>query len=167
MHKDFMTGFKYRWFEVSIEKYGRLKLPAALIKELPEEDRQSFWATVGFGKHIMLWTQTAYQKQADFLDSLDRNNLQVKLYRNILLRNSAYIEADSQNRIVLPKSLMDQYGIAGDAVLVLDNGQIEIWNKNDFNSMCDAVIPEDFAVINAQMHSGEFAKTGKEGGNVS
>ena len=51
--------------------------------------------------------------------------------------------------------------------MVLDNGQIEIWNKNDFNSMCDAVTPEDFAVINAQMHSGEFAKTGKEGGDVS
>ena len=142
-------------------------MPAALIKELPEEDRESFWATVGFGKHIMLWTQTAYQKQADFFDSLDRNNLQVKLYRNILLRNSAYIEADSQNRIILPKNLMEQYGISTDAVLVLDNGQIEIWNKNDFNAMCDAVTPEDFAAINAMMHSGEFSKQGKEGTDVS
>lgn len=162
-----MTGLKYRWFEVSIEKYGRLKLPTALLRELPEEDRQTFWATVGFGKHIMLWTQSAYQKQAQFLDSLDRNNLQVKLYRNILLRNSAYIEADSQSRIVLPKPLMDQYGIAGDAVLVLDNGQIEIWNKADFNALCDSVTPEDFAAINALMHSGDFAKKEKEDGNVS
>ena len=162
-----MTGLKYRWFEVSIEKSGRLKLPAALIKELPEDDRQSFWATVGFGKHIMLWTQTAYQKQAEFFDSLDRNNLQVKLYRNILLRNSAYIETDSQNRIILPKNLMEQYGISTDAVLVLDNGQIEIWSKDEFNSMCDAVTPEDFAIINARMHSGEFSKPGKEGGDVS
>ena len=162
-----MPGLKYRWFEVTLEKNGRLKLPTALLKELSEDDRRTFWATVGFGKHIMLWTQSAYEAQAAFLDTLDRNLIEVKQYRNILLRQSAYLESDSQSRIVLPKNLLEKYGIKGEAVLVLDHGQIEIWNVDEFNAECDAVSPEDYAAMNAAMHSGKFSKGRKEDGDVS
>lgn len=162
-----MSGLKYRWFEVTLEKYGRLKLPTALLKELPEDDRQTFWATVGFGKHIMLWTQSAFQAQADFLDSLDRNLVEVRQYRNIMLRQSAYLESDSQGRIVIPKNLLEKYGIEKEAVIVLDHGQIEIWNVKDFNAECDAVSPEDFAALNAAMHSGRYDKNRKEDDRVS
>lgn len=162
-----MAGLKYRWFEVTLEKYGRLKLPVALLKELGEDDRQTFWATVGFGKHIMLWTQSAYQAQADFLDSLDRNLIEVKRYRNILLRQSAYLECDSQNRIVLPKNLLEKYNIDREVVLVLDHGQIEIWNVNDFNAECDEISAEEYARMNASMHSGKFNIDRKEDGSVS
>lgn len=162
-----MAGLKYRWFEVTLEKNGRLKLPASLLKELSEDDRQSFWATVGFGKHIMLWTQSAYEAQAAFLDSLDRNLVEVRQYRNILLRQSAYLECDAQSRIVLPKNLLEKYGIETRAVLVLDHGQVEVWNVDEFNAQCDAVSPEDYAELNAAMHSGRFNKDRKEDGNVS
>ncbi|MBO4645705.1 MAG: hypothetical protein J5642_04240 [Bacteroidales bacterium] len=162
-----MASVKYRWFEVNLEKYGRLKLPTALLKELPEDDRRSFWATVGFGKHIMLWTQSAYEAQAAFMDSLDRNLLEVKKYRNILLRQSAFLDCDSQNRIVLPKNLLEKYGIEREAVLVLDHGQIEIWNVNEFNNSCDEVSPEDYGKLNAEMHSGKFDKNRKEEPDVS
>ncbi|MCR5115585.1 MAG: division/cell wall cluster transcriptional repressor MraZ [Bacteroidales bacterium] len=161
-----MAGIKYRWFEVSLEKNGRLKLPTALLRELAESDRQCFWATVGFGQHIMLWTQSAYEAQVRFLDSLDRNLVEVKRYRNILLRQSAYLECDAQSRIVLPKSLLEKYKIAGEAVLVLDNGQIEIWNVEAFNAECDAVTPEQYAELNAAMHSGKFDINRKEDVNV-
>lgn len=161
-----MPGVKYRWYEIALEKNGRLKLPTSLLKELGEDDRQKFWATVGFGKHIMLWTQSAYQAQADFLDSLDRNIVDVKRYRNIMLRQSAYIECDSQNRIVLPKNLLEKYGIEREAVMVLDHGQIEIWNVADFNQDCDAVTPDEYAALNAAMHSGRYDKLRKEAPDV-
>ncbi len=157
-----MGSLKYRWFEVTLEKYGRLKLPVALLKELGEDDRQTFWATVGFGKHIMLWTQSAYKAQTEFLDSLDRNLIEVKRYRNILLRQSAYLECDSQNRIVLPKNLLERYNIDREVVLVLDHGQIEIWNVADFNKECDAITDEEYAAMNAAMHSGKYNIDRKE-----
>lgn len=144
-----------------------MKFPAALLKELAEDDRQCFWATVGFGNHIMLWTQSAYEAQVKFLDSLDRNLIEVKRYRNILLRQSAYLECDTQSRIVLPKNLLEKYGIDREAVLVLDNGQIEIWNVEAFNAECDAITPEEYAELNAAMHSGKFNKNRKEDGDVS
>ncbi len=144
-----------------------MKLPASLLKELPEDDRQSFWATVGFGRHIMLWSQSAYEAQAAFLDSLDRDLVEVRQYRNILLRQSAYLECDAQSRIVLPKNLLEKYGIEMRAVLVLDHGQVEVWNVDEFNAQCDAISPDDYAELNAAMHSGRFDKNRKEEGDVS
>ena len=93
--------------------------------------------------------------------------LEVKRYRNILLRQSAYLESDSQNRIVLPKNLLEKYNIGREVVLVLDHGQIEIWNVDDFNAACDEISPEDYAAMNAEMHSGKYNLNRKEDGDVS
>ena len=88
------TGYGY--WEVSIEKSGRLKLPTALLRSLSEDERQTFYVTHGFGDYISLWSEKAYQKQMDYMNSLDRNLTRVKLYRNAFLRNST--ESSSPNR---------------------------------------------------------------------
>ena len=56
---------EYGYWEVSIEKSGRLKLPTALLRMLTEEDRKKFYVTHGFGEYIMLWSEKAYRKQID------------------------------------------------------------------------------------------------------
>jgi MraZ protein len=147
-----MFDFGYRFWELTIEKYGRLKLPTALLKLLPENERQRFCLTHGFGNHIMLWTETAFRKKMEFLNSLDRNDIEIKRYRNALLRNMAFVECDTQNRLVIPKPLMECYEIEKDAVLLLDNGQIEIWNASKYHDEFD-VAPDELNQMNAKMHS--------------
>ena len=60
----------YGYWEVSIEKSGRLKLPASLLQKLPEDERKSFYVTHGFGEYIMLWSEKAYRKQMEYMNSL-------------------------------------------------------------------------------------------------
>jgi MraZ protein len=147
-----MSSFDYGFWEIAIEKYGRLKLPAALLKMLPENERQRFWVTHGFGTHIMLWTETAYSAQMEFLNSLDRNIIENKKFRNAFLRNTAFIESDAQDRFVIPKPLMEHYKIEKEVVLLLDNGQIEIWNATEYHAQFD-MLPEDLNLLNEKIHS--------------
>ena len=84
-----MSNLAYGYWEVSIEKSGRLKLPTALLRALSEEEREVFYVTHGFGEYITLWSERAYMKQMEYMNSLDRNLLRVKLYRNAFLRNTA------------------------------------------------------------------------------
>ena len=77
-----MSPFEYGYWEVAIEKHGRIKLPTALLKALDEDDRKNFVVTPGFGKHVMLWTMKSYKAQMDYLNSLDRNIIAIKKYRN-------------------------------------------------------------------------------------
>jgi len=150
-----MSNLDYGYWEVAIEKQGRLKLPNALLKSLPEDERKKFWITHGFGKHIMLWTEKSYLEQMQYLNSLDRNIIEVKKYRNAFLRNTAFLECDSQDRFVIPKPLMEQYNIEREVVLLLDNGKIEIWNSEEYHNEFD-MDPEELNTLNEAIHTGKY-----------
>jgi len=147
-----MANFEYGFWEIAIEKYGRLKLPTALLKSLPETERQKFWVTHGFGPHIMLWTETAYTNQMEFLNSLNRNIIEHKKFRNAFLRNTTYVECDTQDRLVIPKPLMEHYKIEKEVVLLLDNGKIEIWNASEYHNQFD-MSPEELNLLNEKIHT--------------
>ena len=150
-----MSNLDYGYWEVSIEKQGRIKLPAALLKSLPEDERKSFWVTHGSGRHIMLWTANAYREQMEYLNSLDRNVIEVKKYRNAFLRNTANVECDAQDRFVIPKPLLEQYKIEKEVVLLLDNGRIEIWNSELYHQEFD-MDPDVFNTLNEAIHLGKY-----------
>lgn len=150
-----MPNLEYGYWEVSIEKSGRLKMPTALLRSLPEDERSTFYATHGFGEHIMLWSEKAYQEQMNYLNSLDRNLTLVKQYRNAFLRNTACLERDAQDRIVIPRPLMEQYNIEKEIVLLLDNGKIEIWNCSKYHEKFD-MAPEDLEKLNEVIHLGQY-----------
>lgn len=162
LHKINMTT-DYGYWEVSIEKSGRLKLPTALLRALSEDERKTFYVTHGFGEYIMLWSENAYRKQMDYMNSLDRNLTRVKQYRNAFLRNTAMLECDAQSRIVIPKPLMEMYSIDKELVMILDNGQIEMWNSKKYHEKFD-MLPEDFEKLNEEMHLGHYLPE-KEGSN--
>ena len=145
----------YGYWEVSIEKSGRLKLPSALLRMLPEDERKKFYVTHGFGEYITLWSESAYKKQMDYMNSLDRNLSRVKLYRNAFLRNTAQLECDSQSRIVIPRPMLEMYSIDKELVMVLDNGQIDMWNSQKYHEKFD-MSPEAFEKLNEDMHLGHF-----------
>jgi len=147
-----MANFDYGFWEVAIEKYGRLKLPTSLLKSLPETERQRFWVTHGFGPHIMLWTESAFRVQMEFLNSLDRNIIENKKFRNAFLHKMSLVECDAQDRFVIPKPLMEYYKIEKEVALLLDNGKIEIWNASEYNAQFD-MQPEDLNLLNEKIHS--------------
>jgi len=147
-----MFSFDFNFWEITIEKYGRLKLPTALLKSLPEEERQKFVVTHGFGQHIMLWTDTAFRKKMEFLNSLNQDSIEVKKYRNAFLRNMAFVECDNQDRFVIPKPLMDYYKIHKDAVLLLANGKIELWSAAEYHTQF-GITPDELNLMNEKMHS--------------
>lgn len=161
-----MSNLAYGYWEVSIEKSGRVKLPTALLRALPEDERKAFYVTHGFGEHIMLWSEKAYQEQMEYLNSLDRNLVLVKCYRNAFLRNTAFLECDAQDRIVIPKPLMEQYSIQKEIVLLLDNGKIEIWNCQKYHEMFD-MSPKDLEALNEQIHLGHYNEEKEAADGVS
>ena len=156
----------YGYWEVSIEKSGRLKLPTTLLRMLPEDERKKFYVTHGFGEYITLWSEKAYQNQMEYMNSLDRNLLRVKLYRNAFLRNTAQLECDSQSRIVIPKPMLEMYSIDKELVMVMDNGQIEMWNSQKYHEQFD-MTPEELGKLNEEMHLGHFLAEKEETNGIS
>jgi MraZ protein len=147
-----MSTFDYGFWEIAIEKHGRLKLPTLLLKSLPENERQNFWITRGEGIHISLWTETAFRAKMAFINSLNMNIIINRNYRNSFLCNMAAVECDAQDRFVIPKRLIDFYKIEKDVVLVLDNGKIDIWNASKYHKDFN-ISPEEYELLNEKIYS--------------
>ena len=60
-----------------------------------------------------------------------------------------------QDRFVIPKSLLEQYEIEREVVLLLDNGKIEIWNSEKYHSEY-AMTPEELNELNEAIHTGGY-----------
>lgn len=145
-----MSAPKYGYWEVVIEKQGRLKLPAALIKALPEDERKELWITHGYGKHIMLWTVSAFNEKMESLDQLNPNDVTEKKYRNAFLHNLTHADLDSQDRFVVPKALQELYNLKKEVALVLAKGQIEVWDLEEYNKEF-GMSPDEFSLLNQEM----------------
>lgn len=146
-----MSNLDYGCWTVSIEKHGRMKLPTSLMRSIPESERKTFWVSHGFGNHIMLWTEKEYTKQISFLNSLDFNVLENKRYRNAFLRNISFIDADTQDRIVIPKPFLDSYQFDKEVVLIYSNGIIEIWDHKQYETEF-GMAPTELGELNAKIH---------------
>ena len=64
----------------------------------------------------------------DYLNSLDRNIIAIKKYRNAFLTRNTLVECDSQSRLVIPKFFMEYYNIDREVVMILDDGKIDVWD---------------------------------------
>jgi MraZ protein len=147
-----MSSFDYGFWEIVIEKHGRLKLPTALLRALPENEREHCWLTRGEGTHITLWTETAFREKMNFINSLNRNIIMNRNYRNSFLCNMAAVECDAQDRFVIPKRLIDFSKIDKDVILILDNGKIDIWDAAKYNKDFN-VSPEEYELLNEKIYS--------------
>lgn len=168
---DFDFDLDYGYWEIAVEKQGRVKLPASLLKSLPENERRIFWVTRGFGSHIKLWTLSGYREQMNYMNSLDKRDPDTKLYRNVFLTNATRVECDSQSRFVIPKPFMDEYGIDSEIVLLKDNGEIEIWSRKVYQEKYSMTADEfeqlDQKVYKAYKNSKETLKEENNESSVS
>lgn len=160
-----MNSIDCGYWEVTVEAHGRIKLPAALLKLLEESERKSFVVSRGFGKHLSLWTQAAFAKQLEFLNSLDMNIIRNRKYRNAFIKGTAYLDADAQGRLIIPKSLIAAAEIDKEMAIVLDNGAMELWDKQRYEAEFN-MSDEEFMELNQQIHI-ERSQSGREATDVS
>jgi MraZ protein len=122
-------------FECKIDPKGRLMLPVALRKQIPNEAEDKFIVNRGFEKHLNLYPINEWKKTTAKLNKL---NLFVKKNRDFLRRfnnGATELEIDTTGRVLLNKNLVDYASIDKDVILVAYADRIEVWNKADYQNM--------------------------------
>ncbi len=122
-------------FECKLDPKGRLMLPVALRKQIPNAAEEKFVVNRGFEKHLNLYPWNEWQKTTANLNKL---NLFVKKNREFLRRfnnGASEIEIDTTGRVLIGKHLLDYATIDKEVVLVAYSNRIEVWNKLDYQTM--------------------------------
>lgn len=142
-----MTEYRFTGeFECKLDAKGRLKLPAAIIKQLGGDENLKFTINRGFEKHLMLYPNDVWEMKTNEINQLNIYNTQQRQAIRYFYRGATELDMDSSERINLPSSLMEYAGIDKDVVLFAYQNQIEIWAKDKYDAMIGEE-PEDFASI--------------------
>ncbi|MBK9256947.1 MAG: division/cell wall cluster transcriptional repressor MraZ [Saprospiraceae bacterium] len=140
-------------YECKLDAKGRLKIPAAIVKQLGGDENFRFTINRGFEKHLMLYPNDVWEMKTKEINQLNIYNTQQRQALRYFYRGATELEMDAAERINLPGTLMDYAGIDKDVVLFAYQQQIEIWAKDKYEAMVGDE-PEDFASIAENIFGG-------------
>jgi MraZ protein len=133
-------------FECRLDDKSRIILPAALKKQISPEAHDSFVMNRGFEGCLVLYPQNVWNETTARMNKL---NLFIKENRQFVraFNNGATpLSLDSQNRLLLPKQLLDFASIDREIILFAYSDRIEVWNKKRYLELVSAE-PGDFAQL--------------------
>lgn len=131
-------------FECKLDDKGRLRLPSQLLKQLGDSDAQTFVVNRGFEQCLALYPMAAW---SEITKEINKLNMYVKKNRDFVryfFRGATELSMDGNERINLPKSLLEYIGAEKEVVLFAYFDRIEIWSKSKYESLLDEE-PTDFA----------------------
>jgi MraZ protein len=131
-------------YECKLDPKGRIMLPSSLKKQIPPEAEDRFVINRGFEKCLVIYPMNEWKSISE---DINRLNLYVKKNRDFVRyfqRGATEFRLDGNNRLLLPKTLLDYAGIGKDIVLFAYSNRIEVWDKDTYNTLLTDE-PEDFA----------------------
>lgn len=134
-------------YEVKADTKGRLRLPSHLIKQMGEAANNSFVLNRGIDKCIVLYTTDVWQEESAKIDALNPYIGDNRRFQRFFYRGATELQKDSNDRINLPKRLMEYAGIHKDVVLNAYNNKVEIWSLEKFEIAMEEELKEDFSSL--------------------
>jgi MraZ protein len=133
-------------YDCRLDPKGRIMLPAALKRQIPPESEDRFIMSRGFEKCLVIYPMNEWRIISEDLNKLNQYVTKNRNFRRYFQRGAVEIKLDGNNRLLLPKNLLDYAAIEKDAVLFAYSNMIEVWDKNSYNNLL-AIEPEDFAKL--------------------
>ena len=133
-------------YECRLDDKSRIILPAALKKQVSPDAHDMFVINRGFEGCLVLYPKNVWEET---IAKMNKLNLFVKDHRQFMraFNNGATpLSLDSQNRLLLPKPLLDFASIDREIILFAYSDRIEVWNKKTYLELVSTE-PVDFAQL--------------------
>ncbi len=131
-------------YECKIDAKGRMRMPSGLISQLGENKELNFVINRGFEKCLMIYPEPVWERITNEINQLNLYNKKNRNFVRYFYRGAHKVEMDSADRILITKRLLEYAGIDKDVILSAYNDRIEVWAKDQYESMLDEE-PDDFS----------------------
>lgn len=148
-------------YSCKVDVKGRVLLPSAFIKHLPEQSQGRFVVKKDiFEKCLVLYPMNEWEYQT----SLIRSKINpYKKEHNIFLRNfykgTAELALDGNNRLLIPKRLLEGAGINRELIMAGQDSKIEIWLKENYEDQ--SYVDDEFARLAEKIMDEPFQNKGE------
>jgi MraZ protein len=132
-------------YTCKVDVKGRIILPAAFKKQMPADAQDHFVVRKDiFENCLVLYAIEDWNRQlVKIRRKLNPYNREQNMFLRNFFKGTAELSLDNNNRILVPKKLMDLIGADRDVVLAGQDGRIEIWAADIYDKI--DMPAEDFA----------------------
>ncbi|MEI6831483.1 MAG: division/cell wall cluster transcriptional repressor MraZ [Candidatus Omnitrophota bacterium] len=123
----------YGEFEHSIDRKGRLILPAKFREVAKAQFIEKFFVTRGLDKCLFMFSEEEWRSQENKFKTMSFTKQQSRTFNRLLFSGAQEVASDKQGRILLPQYLKDFADIKKDVMIVGVSNRIEIWAKDAWN----------------------------------
>lgn len=133
-------------FICKIDDKGRLLLPAAFKRALATEANNTFVIKKDiYERCLVLYPLNEWEKQIQHIrQRLNPYNKEHNIFLRGFFKGTAEVELDTTNRLLIPRRLLEEVEIDKEAVLAGQDGKIEIWNKERYETI---ITSDEFAML--------------------
>ncbi|MCX5710553.1 MAG: division/cell wall cluster transcriptional repressor MraZ [Candidatus Omnitrophica bacterium] len=123
----------YGEFIHSIDRKGRLILPAKFREVAKNHFIEKFYVTRGLDKCLFMLAEEEWRSQENKLKAMSFTKQQSRTFNRLYFSGAMEVIPDSQGRILLPQNLKDYAEIKKDVIVVGVSNRVEIWAKNKWD----------------------------------
>jgi MraZ protein len=127
-------------YSVRLDSKGRISLPSAFKRQMLERFAEGFVLKRDvFDKCLILYPMQEWERQNQIIRSkTNPYNREHNQFLRMFYSGTAEVVPDSNNRILLPRRLMDFAEIADEAIMAGQYGKIEIWSATNYATISKA-----------------------------
>lgn len=119
-------------YECKLDTKGRLTLPAKIKSSLPDSNGDELVLRRGFEPCLVLYPMVEYKKTFAKIAGLNEFNEEYRKLQRNFFRGNVQVELDNNNRLLIPKTLMQYAGLEKEAIVVGTGKRVEIWNPERY-----------------------------------
>ena len=120
----------YGEYEHSIDRKGRLILPAKFREVAKESGIEKFYLTRGLDKCIFMFSEDEWKPQEQKFKNIPFTKQEARSFNRMFFSGAVEVVPDRQGRFIMPQYLKDFASIKRDTLIIGVSSRIEIWDTN-------------------------------------
>ena len=143
-------------YTVKLDSKGRLSFPAAFKRQIREGAQAGFVLKRDvFENCLNLYPMEEWERQNKMIKArTNPYNKEHARFLRMFFSGTAEVILDANNRMLIPRRLLDYAKIENEVVLAGQSGKIEIWSSDRYGSVSET--DENFAAMAEKILGGSF-----------
>ena len=123
----------YGEYEHSLDKKGRLILPAKFREAARANYIERFYITRGLDNCLFIFPEDEWRSQEAKFKTIPFTKSQSRKFNRLFFSGAQEVEFDKQGRILIPKFLKEFANIKRDVMIIGVSNRIEIWDLRQWS----------------------------------
>ena len=120
----------YGEYQHSIDRKGRLILPAKFREVAKANFIEKFFVTRGLDKCLFMFSEDEWKAQEKKFKTMSFTKHEVRKFNRIFFSGAVEVIPDKQGRILVPQYLKEFAAIKKDVVVIGVANRVEVWSKD-------------------------------------